>query len=153
MRISDWSSDVCSSDLSNGELFETALSGVTGAVTARRNAGGTNSDLGVFVEDDWTLGALTLTAGARADRYTIADGFYHERDGANLLLTDDRSANRAGWEGSLRGGAVWRGTPALRLRAAAYSGLRPPTLNEPSQPFVVFPVTTQATAALRNERL
>src|SRR3546814_11405926 len=66
---------------------------------------------------------------------------------------DDRFANRAGWEGSLRGGAVWRVTPALRLRAAAYSGLRLPTLNELYRPFVVFPVTTQANAALRNERL
>ena len=41
----------------------------------------------------------------------------------------------------------------LRLRAAAYSGLRLPTLNELYRPFVVFPVTTQANAALRNERL
>src|SRR3546814_1386438 len=62
-------------------------------------------------------------------------------------------SNRSGWEGSLRGGAVWRVTPALRLRAAAYSGLRLPTLNELYRPFVVFPVTTQANAALRNERL
>src|SRR3546814_7614246 len=64
-----------------------------------------------------------------------------------------RFANRAGWEGSVRGGAVWRVTPALRLRAAAYSGLRLPTLNELYRPFVVFPVTTEANAALRNERL
>nr|WP_246427328.1 TonB-dependent receptor [Sphingopyxis panaciterrulae] len=138
---------------SDGELFETALNGMTGAVTERRNAGGTNSDLGLFVEDDWTLGALTLTAGARADRYSIADGFYSARDGANLPLVDENFANRSGWEGSLRGGAVWRVTPALRLRAAAYSGLRLPTLNELYRPFVVFPVTTEANAALRNERL
>src|SRR3546814_15148821 len=109
MRISDWSSDVCSSDLlelrppvggnhvlrlgldyrrSDGELFEDALSAMTGQVTARRNAGGTNSDLGLFVEDDWSLGALTLTAGARADRYVIADGFFIERAGAGVGVAD-----------------------------------------------------------------
>ena len=41
----------------------------------------------------------------------------------------------------------------LSLRAAAYNGLRLPTLNELYRPFVVFPVTTQANAALTNERL
>jgi len=138
---------------SDGELFETALSAMTGNVTARRNAGGTNSDLGLFVEDDWSIGALTLTAGARADRYVVADGFYRERSGANMLVADDRFASRAGWQGSFRGGATWRASDALRLRAAAYSGLRLPTLNELYRPFVVFPVTTQANAALRNERL
>lgn len=58
-----------------GELSETALNAFSGAVTARRNAGGANTDFGLFVEDDWTLGRLTLTAGARADRFAIFDGF------------------------------------------------------------------------------
>ena len=38
----------------------------------------------------------------------------------------------------------------LDLRAAAYTGLRLPTLNELYRPFVVFPVTTRANAALAN---
>ena len=58
-----------------GELFETAISAFSGNVTARRNAGGTNTDLGLFLEDDWTLGRLVLTLGARLDRWTIRDGF------------------------------------------------------------------------------
>ena len=37
------------------------------------------------------------------------------------------------------------------LRAAAYSGLRLPTLNELFRPFVVFPVTTEANEELRPE--
>ena len=41
----------------------------------------------------------------------------------------------------------------MQLRAAAYSGLRLPTLNELYRPFVVFPVTTEANAALEIERL
>ena len=137
----------------DGELFENAISAFTGRVTERRNAGGVNTDLGLFVEDDWTLGALTLTAGARADRYTIRDGFFTARDGAGVLVEDTRYFDRAGWQASFRGGALYRLTPALRLRAAAYSGLRLPTLNELYRPFVVFPVVTQANADLRNERL
>ena len=39
------------------------------------------------------------------------------------------------------------------LFRSAYSGLRQPTLNELYRPFVVFPVTTRANAALVNEQL
>lgn len=136
-----------------GELYENAISTVTGAVTARRNAGGANTDLGLFVEDDWTIGAVTLTAGARADRYAIRDGFFREITAAGVPTTSLTYPDRAGWQASFRGGAVARLGGRLRLRAAAYTGLRLPTLNELYRPFTVFPVTTQANAALRNERL
>jgi outer membrane receptor protein involved in Fe transport len=138
---------------SSGELFENAISTATGAVTQRRNAGGVNTDLGLFVEDDLTLGPVTLTGGARADRYTIARGFYIARNAAGLAVTDARYPDRSGWEGSFRSGAVARLGGGVRLRAAAYTGLRLPTLNELYRPFTVFPVVTQANAALRNERL
>lgn len=137
----------------NGELFENALNAVGGAVTARRNAGGTNSDLGLFAEDDWTLGALTLTGGVRADRYRISGGFFTERNAAGVVVIDRRYADRSGWGATLRGGALLRPSRAVALRVAAYSGLRLPTLNELYRPFVVFPVTTQANADLRNEKL
>ena len=39
------------------------------------------------------------------------------------------------------------------MRGAAYTALRQPTLNELYRPFVVFPVVTEANAALENERL
>ena len=136
-----------------GELFETAISAFSGNVTARRNAGGTNTDLGLFLEDDWTLGRLVLTLGARLDRWTIRDGFYTERDASGELLSTDSFADRAGWDASFRGGVLYRANDVVALRAAAYSGLRLPTLNELYRPFVVFPVVTQANAALENERL
>ncbi|ASP30412.1 TonB-dependent receptor [Qipengyuania flava] len=136
-----------------GELFETAISAFSGNVTARRNAGGTNTDLGLFVEDDWSLGDLVLTLGARLDRWTIRDGFYTERDASGGLLSTDSFADRAGWDASFRGGVLYRANDVVALRAAAYSGLRLPTLNELYRPFVVFPVVTQANAALENERL
>lgn len=138
---------------SDGELFEDALNVFTGAVTARRNAGGTNTDFGLFVENDLTLGAVTLTAGARADRFVIREGFFRERNPAGAVIVDNRFADRSGWEGTLRGGALVRLGDAVRLRAAAYTALRLPTLNELYRPFVVVPVTTRANAALQNERL
>ena len=48
---------------------------------------------------------------------------------------------------------MFHATKALELRAAVYTGLRLPTLNELYRPFVVFPVTTNANAALKPERL
>ena len=137
----------------DGHLEEDAYSTVTGLVTARRRAGGTNSDLGLFLDDDWTLGRLVLTAGVRADRWSIRGGFFHEENAAGVVTTDNRFADRSGWDTSLRGGAVWRAGRGWSLRAAAYSGLRLPTLNELYRPFVVFPVTTRANAALENEQL
>jgi outer membrane receptor protein involved in Fe transport len=138
---------------SSGELFEDAISTATGLVTQRRNAGGTNTDFGLFIENDLTLGPVALTGGARADRYTIADGFFVARAASGLTVSDFNYPDRSGWEGSYRGGAVVRMGEGLRLRAAAYTGLRLPTLNELYRPFTVFPVVTQANAALKNERL
>lgn len=138
---------------SSGRLFEDALSTLNGAVTERRSAGGTNTDLGLFVEDDWRAGPLTLTAGLRADRYGIRDGFALSRSPAGAVTDRTDYPARKGWAGSVRGGALLRASTALSLRAAAYTGLRLPTLNELYRPFVVFPVTTRANPDLAIERL
>ncbi len=138
--------------ISSGRLAEDAYA-VSGAVTNRRSAGGRNSDLGFFAEDDWTLGKLVLTGGLRADRWSISQGFFREANAAGTITTDTRFADRAGWDTSLRGGALWHALPGLALRASAYSGSRLPTLNELYRPFVVFPVSTRANAALANEHL
>lgn len=61
--------------------------------------------------------------------------------------------DRSDWTVSWRAGASFYATRRLDLRAAAYTGLRLPTLNELYRPFVVFPVVTEANAALQNERL
>lgn len=137
----------------SGELQEEAYSGATGALTERRRAGGTNTDFGIFVEDDWSLGDLVLTGGLRADRTTVADGFYRAVAPDGALLRETVAPDRADWTLSWRAGAAYDVNDALRLRAAAYSSLRQPTLNELYRPFVVFPVVTQANAALENERL
>ncbi|RDC59474.1 hypothetical protein HME9302_00664 [Alteripontixanthobacter maritimus] len=138
---------------SDGELFETAISAFTGRVRERRNAGGVTSDLGLFAEYDRSFGALTLTGGVRADRYAITDGFFNSRSAGGGFVSQDRFADRSGWEPSFRGAALATLGGGLSVRAAAYTGLRLPTLNELYRPFVVFPVVTQANAALEIERL
>jgi outer membrane receptor protein involved in Fe transport len=138
---------------SHGRMEENALNGATGAITTHNSAGGTNTDLGLFLEDDWTLGNVILTAGARADRWTIRDGYYQQHDGSGVLLTDNRFGDRSGWDASFRGGVLVKVSEAVRLRGAAYTGLRLPTLNELYRPFVVFPVRTEANANLGMEKL
>ncbi|MBS0481354.1 MAG: TonB-dependent receptor [Proteobacteria bacterium] len=137
----------------DGTMYEDAYSTVTGRITARRNAGGRNADLGFYADDDWTIGALTLTGGARADRWSITDGHFHEANAAGAVTIDNRFADRNGWAASFRGGALLALGRGLTLRGSAYSGLRQPTLNELYRPFTVFPVSTRANAALGNERL
>jgi len=136
----------------DGQLFEDAYS-AAGPVTARRNAGGKTTTAGLFAEDDWTIGQLVLTGGVRADRWTITDGFFRERNGAGALTTDNRFAARDGTEITGRGGALFHATGWADLRVAAYTGFRLPTLNELYRPFTVFPITTQANADLNPERL
>ncbi|RJY10366.1 TonB-dependent receptor plug domain-containing protein [Aurantiacibacter aquimixticola] len=136
-----------------GELFEDAFSAFTGSLRENRFAGGETTDLGLFVEHDWQLGALTLTGGLRADHYTIANGFYRARDADGATVRDDSFADQAGWETTWRAGALYDLDEAARLRGALYSGFRLPTLNELYRPFVVFPVVTQANAELEPERL
>lgn len=138
---------------SEGDLFEDAYSAFTGALTEERFAGGVNTDLGLFVEDDWALGPVILTGGLRADRYTIRNGYYRALSGAGAVVQDTTYPDRSDWEFSWRGGAVFEATEGLQLRAVAYSGLRLPTLNELYRPFVVFPVTTMANENLVPERL
>ncbi len=138
---------------SDGELQEEAFSAFTGALRERRRAGGTNSNLGFFVEDDWDIGPIVLTGGLRGDYTRIEDGFFRAVDANNVLVNETVAPDRSDWALSWRAGASYYATRRLDLRAAAYTGLRLPTLNELYRPFVVFPVVTQANAALENERL
>ncbi|WP_114520738.1 TonB-dependent receptor [Altererythrobacter sp. ZODW24] len=138
---------------SSGELQEEAYSAFTGNLRSRRRAGGANSDLGFFIEDDWSIGRLVLTGGLRADRTTITDGFYLERQADDSISRDDTYEDRSDWTVTYRAGALYRASDALALRAAAYSGLRLPTLNELYRPFVIFPLVTEANAELDVEKL
>lgn len=137
----------------SGTMYEDAYNAMTGAVTARRHAGGRNSDIGLFVEDAWTLGPVVLTGGLRADRTTISGGHFVERNPAGTVVVSNDFDSRSDWTVTWRAGGVYHASSALALRAAAYSGIRLPTLNELYRPFTVFPITTKANAGLRNEKL
>lgn len=137
----------------DGELQEEAYSAFTGNLRERRRAGGNTSNLGLFVEDDWQIGPLLVTAGLRADRTSINDGFFRAVDAGGNLMSETIAADRSDWAVNWRAGGRIYASRRLELRAAAYTGIRLPTLNELYRPFVVFPVITQANAALENERL
>ncbi|TIX49595.1 TonB-dependent receptor [Alteraurantiacibacter aquimixticola] len=136
-----------------GDLFEDAYSAFSGNLTEERFAGGVNTNLGFFVENDIELGALTLTGGLRADRYSINDGYYRSFDGSGAPVRNDSYADRSDWEVTWRAGALLEANEVVTLRAAAYTGVRLPTLNELYRPFVVFPVTTLANEDLVPEKL
>ncbi|WP_298852282.1 TonB-dependent receptor, partial [uncultured Sphingomonas sp.] len=136
-----------------GDMYEDPYNATTGLVTARRHAGGNQLTAGAFIEDDWTLGRLVLTGGGRIDRWTIDDGFFTETTPAGAISRNDRFADRSGWKGSGRVGALYNAGAAVSLRAAGYTGFRLPTLNELYRSFSVFPVVTRANEALGLEKL
>ncbi len=127
---------------------------VAGAPTRRRVAGGENRTAGLFADGSLERGALTVTAGGRVDRWTIADGFLSEQTLATgATLTDARYPDRSGTEATGRAGLAWRVASPLSLRAAAYRGWRLPTLNELYRPFRAGADATAANAGLTPEHL
>ncbi len=126
---------------------------VAGLPTRQREAGGDNTTTGLFAGASWSGGGWSLSADARADRWSLTDGRLIERAIGGATLTDTRFADRSGWEGSGRIAAGRRIGATLALRAAAYRGWRLPTLNELYRPFRAGTDATAASAALKPERL
>ncbi|WP_223262976.1 TonB-dependent receptor [Sphingobium sp. SCG-1] len=125
-----------------------------GTPTALRRAGGLVQNYGVYAEDHWKLGALTLTGGARVDRWQIHNGSLVERaiPGGNTTQVVD-FANRSGTRPTARAAALLALSPNLSVRTAGYIGFRIPTLNELYRPFRVGADATAANADLKLERL
>jgi len=138
-----------------GDMYEDAYDAGNPAnpITARRHAGGDQITTGFFAEDDWTIGSLILTGGVRADYWRISGGFYRQVGANGVVTVNDDFGNRSDWQFSGRAGALFRVSETLALRAAGYTGFRLPTLNELYRPFTVFPVRTEANAALTPEKL
>ena len=127
----------------------------TGLTPGRsRRAGGESDTFGLFVEASFEpVEQLTLTAGARADHWSIANGFRKEVNIGGTTRSDDVFADRSGWEGTGRAGFAFQANDALKLRGAAYLGWRLPTLNELYRPFRVGADATAANELLAPERL
>ena len=127
----------------------------TGLVPGRsRRAGGESDTFGLFAEASFEpVEALTLTAGARADHWSIANGFRKEVNIGGTVRSDDMFADRSGWEGTGRAGFAFQARNAIKLRGGAYLGWRLPTLNELYRPFRVGADATAANELLTPERL
>jgi outer membrane receptor protein involved in Fe transport len=127
---------------------------MNGAYTRDRRAGGETSVAGAYVEGAWTNDPWLLTGGVRLDRWTSSNAVRLERDTATGAVTlDDRPVDRDGEVFTGRLGARRDLGQGRALRLAAYSGFRPPTLNELHRPFRVGNDITEANAALQPEKL
>ncbi len=126
---------------------------MAGAFTRGRVAGGSQYVAGVYGEAWRVSGDWLLTGGIRLDRWASFDGARAERDLATSATTLDLKPGDAdGWQPTARAG-VRRDLGDGFLRAAAYAGFRPPTLNELHRPFRVGNDITEANAGLEPEVL
>ena len=126
-----------------------------GQFIRERNAGGDQVMAGGFV--DYTtrpVPAVKLTGGLRLDYLRTYDGMRVERAlDTGATLTDEAfpSTDHVVVNGRL--GAVYTMSSGVKLRGAAYSGFRLPTINELYRPFRVRSDITEANPALKPERL
>lgn len=127
---------------------------MAGQFTRDRFAGGETSVVGAYADGAWTAGPWLVAGGLRLDRWENTDGRRLERDRVTGVSTlDETYPARSGEVVSARL-AVRRAVGAdLAVRAAAYSGFRPATLNELHRPFRVGNDLTEANAGLEPERL
>ena len=127
---------------------------LNGAFTRQRTAGGRTLVGGLYAETAYSKPDFSLTAGARLDGWRSYDGVRRERDTATGVLTlNVAPANASGTTPTARAGVRQRLAGDTWLRAAAYAGFRPPTLNELYRPFRVGNDVTEANAALKPETL
>lgn len=127
---------------------------VAGVPTRVRRAGGRNVTYGGFIEASKAFGALTLTGGARLDRWLIRNGSIVERaKDTGLVTLDLKFPDRSGAKPTARAGALLQLSKSVALRAAAYTGFRAPTLNELYRPFRVGADATAANSELGLETM
>ncbi len=127
---------------------------VAGEPTRRRRAGGDTLTGGAFAEASAALGVVTLSGGARLDRWQIGDGhLFEQMIATGAVLRDIRYGKRTGWLPTARGGVLAPIGGGFSLRSAAYLGWRMPTLNELFRPFRAGLDATAANADLDPERL
>ena len=123
-----------------------------------RTAGGESDTLGGFIDASWQVSdTLLLTGGGRLDYWSIHDGFRREIELVNpapgAIRSNEKFADRNGWEGTGRVGFAWDAASLLTVRGAGYLGWRLPTLNELYRPFRVGADATAANELLTPERL
>lgn len=123
--------------------------------TRDRRAGGRNGQVGLFGGGDVALSpAATLNIGVGGDWLSQSDGHLTERVIATgAVLQDQRPADRSRFTLTGRVGVTVRPSAGVTLRAAGYSQVRQPTLNELYRPFRVGLDGVAANPTLSPERL
>jgi vitamin B12 transporter len=129
---------------SNDRLYD------QGVPTGTRTAGGGELVAGVYLEGDRTLGRFLFTGGVRLDGWEDYQSKLVQTGAAALV---QHPGDRGGVVPTGRVGVRENISQALFLRASAYSGFRPATLNELHRPFRVGNDVTEANASLTPERL
>jgi len=124
------------------------------AFTRGRESGGRTSVAGLYLEGAWSGGRIVHSGGVRVDTWSQSGALRRERDLATGAITLDSGAgDTSGVRGSIRFGSRLNLSDGLYLRGAAYTGFRPPTLNELHRPFRVGNDVTEANPGLRPESL
>ncbi|MDB5476812.1 MAG: TonB-dependent receptor [Phenylobacterium sp.] len=125
-----------------------------GVFTRGREAGGETLVGGAYLEAAYDQAPLILTGGVRLDGWSNAGAKRREWDLATGLNTlNQHTADASGTTPTARLGARYSLTPAVWLRAAAYAGFRPPTINELHRPFRVGNDVTESNPLLKPETL
>ena len=125
-----------------------------GGFTRGRESGGRTSVAGVYLEASHDVPGQVLALGARLDAWNQTDAVRRERDLATgALVLNSAAPDASGVTGSFRAGIRRDLAPGVWIRSAAYSGFRPPTLNELHRPFRVGNDVTEANPSLRPETL
>ncbi|WP_443748688.1 TonB-dependent receptor [Asticcacaulis solisilvae] len=126
---------------------------ISGSATRYRVSGGSETVSGLYAEGSRDFGGTLVSGAFRADIWKTEDGHRTESDTATgaqtLALTFQ---DRSGTVVSGRVGAT-HDFGGLTGRVAAYTGFRPPSLNELYRPFRVGNDVTDANAGLTPEQL
>jgi vitamin B12 transporter len=127
---------------------------IAGAFTRNRVTGGATLVAGAYLQGDRRAGPWLLSAGLRADYWSATKAHRTETDLATGAVTlSDPNPDRGGVLPTARLGARYAVTGSGFLRAAAYAGFRPATINELHRPFRVGNDVTESNPALKPERL
>jgi vitamin B12 transporter len=121
-----------------------------GTPTGTRTGGGGELVAGLYAEASRDLGPSLLTGGVRVDDWEDYESSLIQ---TGTTVLNQHPADRGGVAPNGRVGLRRDVSDALYLRAAAYSGFRPATLNELHRPFRVGNDVTEANADLAPERL
>ena len=121
-----------------------------GVRTGDRLSGGGEAVAGVYAEASRSFGRTLLTGGVRLDGWADYASKLIQTGSAPL---NDHPASQGGVAPTGRIGVRQDLTRELYLRAAAYAGFRPATLNELHRPFRVGNDVTEANPALTPEKL